>query len=189
MNKRTFLKLLFFTALCISSCERVREIFGVSPKPPVEVEIKTNQQLSDDDLRKIYFEQEGISEEFEDPQFDMSVSNVGEEAPTSSASTTQPNLYTTTSSANAEASRYHIIVGSFKIQANAQTMMKRLSDNGYQPVQFYLRDGYYAVSASSYNNISDANSAMRNMRQYPTLCPYDSWVYDINIGLHRDLGR
>jgi len=183
MYKRTFFIVLFFMALSLQSCNWVRGIFDLPPVPKPET--TQTQNPNDINLKDAYWKSEEEARGYDDRSSDLEILSQAEVVSTPPA--VQPNSPSGTNYATTGLNRYHLIVGSFREPANAQKMMRRLSDNGYQPFQFNFRNGYVAVSAGSYNNKADADVAKSRLRENPAY--YDSWVYDINTGLHRETGR
>ena len=66
--------------------------------------------------------------------------------------------------------RYHVILGSFKVEGNAAKMNAMLEKNGYTPrvIEF---------------NYWDALKAMNDIMEYE-FCPEDVWIYDIRQNMH-----
>jgi len=81
--------------------------------------------------------------------------------------------------------RYHVIVGCFLMEENADRMMVNLTNRGLHPKAFIFKTGYTCISAQSFNNLNDAFNAMTAMLREDSLWPDDVWVYDINEQLHK----
>ena len=81
------------------------------------------------------------------------------------------------------AGRYHVILGSFKVDGNAEKMYALLEKNGYTPKVIKFNNGFDVVSVAAYNNYRDALKAMEDIMEYP-FCPEDVWIYDINQKMH-----
>ncbi len=81
------------------------------------------------------------------------------------------------------AGRYHVIIGSFKVEGNAVQFLERLEKDGYTPRKFRFNNGFDLVSVGVYNNYREALKAMNDVLEYEK-CPEDVWVYDINQNLH-----
>ncbi len=79
--------------------------------------------------------------------------------------------------------RYHVILGSFKVDGNAAKFLERLEKDGYTPRAFKFNNGFDLVSVGVYNNYREALKAMNDVLEYEK-CPEDVWVYDINQNLH-----
>jgi hypothetical protein len=70
---------------------------------------------------------------------------------------------------------YHIIVGAFEEQPNADNMFNLFKSNGYSPVMFNY-GGLTHVSAVSFETLHEAETALRNMLDL-SYCPEDAWVF------------
>lgn len=81
------------------------------------------------------------------------------------------------------AGRYHVILGSFKVEGNAEKMLSLLEKNGYTPRKIEFNNGFEVVSVSAYDNYREALRAMEDVMEYE-FCPEDVWVYDVNQNMH-----
>lgn len=81
------------------------------------------------------------------------------------------------------AGRYHVILGSFKVDGNAEKMYALLEKNGYTPKVIRFNNGFEVVSVAAYDNYREALKAMYDIMEYP-FCPEDVWIYDINQNMH-----
>ncbi len=81
------------------------------------------------------------------------------------------------------AGRYHVILGSFKVEGNADKMYALLEKNGYTPRVIKFNNGFEVVSVAAYNNYHDALKAMNDVMEYE-FCPEDVWIYDIRQNMH-----
>ncbi|HIZ87136.1 MAG TPA: SPOR domain-containing protein [Candidatus Coprenecus pullistercoris] len=79
--------------------------------------------------------------------------------------------------------RYHVILGSFKVEGNAEKMISLLRKNGYTPEKIQFNNGFEVVSVAAYDNYRDAVRAMEDVMEYQ-FCPEDVWVYDIRQNMH-----
>lgn len=79
--------------------------------------------------------------------------------------------------------RYHVIVGSFKVQMNSQKMMEFLLNNGYKPAKINFKNGFTLVSAASFDTLQEAINEMHSIMD-KDFSPDDIWVYDLNQQLH-----
>lgn len=84
---------------------------------------------------------------------------------------------------NVVVNRFHIIMGSFKDSTNARKMADLLTKNGYKPTLFLSKNGSTMVSASSFNNQSEANKELNNLLE-KDFTPDDIWVYETNQKFH-----
>ena len=81
------------------------------------------------------------------------------------------------------AGRYHVILGSFKVEGNAEKMYALLEKNGYEPRVIKFNNGFEVVSVAAYDNYRDALRAMNDIMEYQ-FCPEDVWIYDIRQNMH-----
>ena len=81
------------------------------------------------------------------------------------------------------AGRYHVILGSFKVEGNAEKMYALLEKNGYTPRVIKFNNGFEVVSVAAYDNYREALKAMNDVMEYE-FCPEDVWIYDIRQNLH-----
>ena len=81
------------------------------------------------------------------------------------------------------AGRYHVILGSFKVDGNAEKMMALLKESGYSPRMIKFNNGFDAVSVAAYDNYRDALKAMYDIMEFE-FCPEDVWIYDVNQNMH-----
>ena len=81
--------------------------------------------------------------------------------------------------------RFHVIVGSFRMQENAIRMVRLLSELGYRPEELLFKNGYMVVSAGSYPSLTDAQAAKRRIQSVDgSIIPYDMYIYDMNQRRH-----
>lgn len=71
--------------------------------------------------------------------------------------------------------RYYVIIGSYRIRSNAETMLKRAAEKGYEPALICFRNGMMAVGLCPNNNIVEALEALKQVKK-ETFCPSDVWV-------------
>jgi nucleoid DNA-binding protein len=70
---------------------------------------------------------------------------------------------------------FYLITGSFKSQINAESLLKKLSDEGYSPELINGPNGFYRVSAMKCSDISEASTKKDSIgRKYP-----GTWVIRI----------
>lgn len=81
------------------------------------------------------------------------------------------------------AGRFHVIIGSFKVDGNAGKMCAMLEKNGYTPKIIKFNNGFDVVSVAAYNDYGQALKTMEDIKEFQ-FCPEDVWVYDINQKLH-----
>lgn len=81
------------------------------------------------------------------------------------------------------AGRYHVILGCFKVEGNAEKMNALLEKNGYSPKVIRFNNGFEVVSVAAFDNYREALKAMESIMEYP-FCPEDVWIYDVNQNMH-----
>lgn len=79
--------------------------------------------------------------------------------------------------------RYHVVLGSFIMDNNAERMMRTLPQIGYEPVRLQFKNGYSVISAYQTNSLPDAYNRMYKMFALD-ITPHDAWVYDTQQNLH-----
>ena len=84
---------------------------------------------------------------------------------------------------NALKERFYVVLGSFKVQGNAERMYQFLEKNNYTPRTIRFKNGFELVSAASTNNLQEALKIMEELLAFE-YCPDDVWVYDVKQGLH-----
>ena len=84
---------------------------------------------------------------------------------------------------NALKERFYVVLGSFKVQGNAERMYQFLEKNNYTPRTIRFKNGFELVSAASTNNLQAALKIMDELLAFE-YCPDDVWVYDVKQGLH-----
>lgn len=84
---------------------------------------------------------------------------------------------------NALKDRFYVVLGSFKVQDNADRMHKFLEKNNYTPRTIKFKNGFELVSAASTNNLQEALRILDELLEYE-YCPDDVWVYDVRQELH-----
>lgn len=68
-------------------------------------------------------------------------------------------------SGNGITGSYHIIAGSFRVQANAEKQKAQLTQEGFQPSIIRPEDPYYMVSLDSYASLEEAAEALDRFRR------------------------
>ena len=81
------------------------------------------------------------------------------------------------------AGKYHVILGSFKVEGNAEKMYATLEKNGYKPRVIEFNNGFEAVSVAAYDDYREALRAMEDVMEYQ-FCPEDVWIYDVSQNMH-----
>lgn len=79
--------------------------------------------------------------------------------------------------------RFLVILGSFKVDGNAEKMYSLLESKGYTPKKLKFKNGFDVVSAFASDNYREAYNEMQKMMEME-YCPDDIWVYDLHQGLH-----
>lgn len=72
-------------------------------------------------------------------------------------------------------SRYHVMVGVFRLRSNAEKLLSRTQAAGYQGSLISFGNGMFAVGVSPTSNIVDAREALKQVRT-EKFCPADMWL-------------
>ena len=72
-------------------------------------------------------------------------------------------------------SRYHVIIGAFSVRANAEALLLKTQELGYQPMLISFNNGLIAVGLCPTNNIVDAKNALMQVKA-ESFCPADVWL-------------
>jgi hypothetical protein len=140
----------------VSSCDWIRARLGM----PTSEELQQKQeQIIQDSLEKVAREQEARLEQ-------LRLDSLAKIEAQKSA-----------------LARYHVVLGSFIMDNNADRMIQKLPDLGYDPVRIEFKNGYSVISAYQTNSLPDAYNKMYKMFSLD-ITPYDVWVYDTNQQLH-----
>ena len=71
--------------------------------------------------------------------------------------------------------RYYVIIGAFRVRANAENLLRKAKDAGYEPALISFNTGLIAVGLCPCNNIVEAKDALKAVRT-EKFCPKDVWV-------------
>ena len=72
--------------------------------------------------------------------------------------------------------RYHIMLGSFKEEANADKLMKTIRKKSeLEPVKMYFRNKRVAVGVCPSNKVTEIVDVLDEVKAYP-FCPSDAWI-------------
>lgn len=73
-------------------------------------------------------------------------------------------------------SRYYIILGSFRVRSNAESLFNRAKDAGYRPALIsFGKGGLIAVGVCPVNRLQDAYKSLSEVRK-EKFCPKDVWI-------------
>ena len=73
--------------------------------------------------------------------------------------------------------KYHIIAGAFRLESNAENLIKTLTKKGYNPSKLPLNDkGLTPVSFDNFSNRKDAVVALRKFQKSDNK---DAWIFEI----------
>jgi cell division protein FtsN len=72
--------------------------------------------------------------------------------------------------------RHHIIVGSFKNEANAHKLVKSLKEKGFEQASTFMHNNQYMVTAQSYESLLKARDAQENFLQQHRM---ENWILTI----------
>ena len=68
-----------------------------------------------------------------------------------------------------------MIIGSYRVRANAESMLKTAAEKGYEPALISFRNGMIAVGLCPNNNVVEALEALKKVKK-EAFCPSDVWV-------------
>lgn len=71
--------------------------------------------------------------------------------------------------------RYYIVVGSFKKRSNAETLLKKVAKQGYEPSLISFNNGLIAVGLCPCSTIVEVKTALKDVKQ-EKFCPKDVWI-------------
>jgi len=171
MKKVIFIVLVVSMLLSLNSCEWVNTTVLGNPSKKEIIKKMTEQKAREDSLIRVA----------EDCARNLAALQSQQPAISSNRGSSGSTAVSGTDSDQ----RYHIIVGCFLMEENADRMMSTLRSFGLYPIEFRFVDGYACISAKSFNSLNDAYNAMTDMLRDSDYCPDDVWVYDIHQNLHQ----
>ena len=71
--------------------------------------------------------------------------------------------------------RYHIIIGAFRVRANAETLLCKAKEAGYVPSLISFNNGMIAVGLCPSSNIVSAKESLKAVKA-ESFCPKDVWI-------------
>ena len=71
--------------------------------------------------------------------------------------------------------RYYVIVGAFRVRANAENLLLKAKNAGYEPALIRFNTGLIAVGLCPCSNVVDAKDALKKVKT-EKFCPMDVWV-------------
>ena len=71
--------------------------------------------------------------------------------------------------------KYYVIVGAFNLRSNAEALLKKAQNNGYQATLISFNNGLLAVGLCPSSNIADAKEALKQVKA-ESFCPGDVWL-------------
>ncbi len=71
--------------------------------------------------------------------------------------------------------RYHIIVGAFRDKVNAEKLLKKVSDKGYESVLITCRSGMTVVGVCPSDDMVTVEKTYRKLVEEP-FCPKEAWI-------------
>lgn len=71
--------------------------------------------------------------------------------------------------------RYYVIIGAFGVRSNAEKLLLRAQNAGYEPALISFNNGLIAVGLCPCNNIVNAKDALKKVKG-ETFCPKDVWL-------------
>lgn len=80
--------------------------------------------------------------------------------------------------------RYFVVVGSFRVAANAQQLADKLSKSGYSTHLLNFKNGLIVVSAMSSANEEEALKTKQKLVDEQQMDSEEIWIYDKTKNLH-----
>lgn len=163
MKEFRFIAMLLVVVTMVSSCDFVRSILGKPTskdiaRMKIEAEQQVKKQRQIDSLKQISLSQEQDNQEKE-----------------------QSKIENTTLDR-----RYYVVLGSFKVENNADKLLAALSKDGYKPQRIDFKNGYDVISVASTDDYGEAHKILKNLRYRSYIhYPDDAWVYDSTRHLHK----
>lgn len=71
--------------------------------------------------------------------------------------------------------RYYVIIGAFRMRANAEQLLLKAKNAGYEPALISFNTGLIAVGLCPCNNVVDAKDALKKVK-VEKFCPKDVWI-------------
>ena len=71
--------------------------------------------------------------------------------------------------------RYYVIVGAFRVRSNAEKLLMKAKEAGYEPALISFNTGLIAVGLCPCSNVVDAKDALKKVKT-EKFCPKDVWV-------------
>ena len=71
--------------------------------------------------------------------------------------------------------RYYVIVGAFRVRSNAEQLLVKAKNAGYEPALISFNTGLIAVGLCPCNNVVEAKDVLKKVKA-EKFCPKDVWV-------------
>ncbi len=72
-------------------------------------------------------------------------------------------------------SKFYIVIGAFRERANAESLVRKVSAQGYPGTLISFRNGYNVVGVCPSNNPQDIYDTLKEVRK-KDFCPDDVWI-------------
>jgi hypothetical protein len=82
-------------------------------------------------------------------------------------------------------SNYYVIMGCYKIPANAQRFKSKLEAKGYDVTELRFKNGYDVLAIKGSDTFREAYKHWYTMLERGDE-PYDMWIYQTAMGLHEE---
>ncbi len=174
MKYLKYLIMVAAIAFAASGCDRIRAFLDM----PTSVDLEYAREIKERQMA----EQKAKSEAKDTISIRDSVSGV-KDSLKSGESVTAP---TGTTSVKRSTARYSVIIGSFKVEANALSLAEKFSKLGYKPEILLFKNGFHAVSASSAESEGDARIIRKKIIDDSLMEEDLVWIYDKLQKLHTE---
>lgn len=166
--RKSFLLLIVITLFTMTGCDFFRMLAGGPTSEEIEMKkvelLRAEQAAAQARLDSLRREQQIVKDSLEAldsiKQYGGSILNPA----------TLGGLFATKLEA-----RYYVIIGSYRVRANAEAMLKTAAGKGYEPALISFRNGMIAVGLCPNNNIVEALEALKKVKK-ESFCPSDVWV-------------
>lgn len=71
--------------------------------------------------------------------------------------------------------KYYVVIGAFKLRSNAERLLVKAREAGYEPALISFNNGLLAVGVCPCDNIADAKIQLNRVKQ-ESFCPKDVWL-------------
>ena len=172
--KRTVLFLLLASLFALTGCDFLRSLAGRPTSEDIErmkLEIirmeQAREQLRLDSLRMVQLR---LRDSIARMDSLAALDSIRQRGGTILNPSNLGGLFTTRLE-----SRYYIVVGSFRSRRNAEVLLNKVADKGYNPALISFRNGFVAVGVCPCNTLKAVSDSLKGVKQ-EKFCPKDVWI-------------